>query len=208
MKLKLTPEGHAVVKNGMPLYVHDDGREEPFDAAGAMKLLVSKHFATSEYAGSLKIPHEISAAAFGDSFRIKDGQLVAFGAGGGDIPMYSPTRYGEIANFDEALAGLVAAYPNKEMILPGEKPPAAAGAAQSQVGQSVTRAQFDSMPQETRARFLQSGGRIGDATDAAAPSKTAATPQHGKPSISRAQFDALPQSDRGAHFKAGGTVTD
>ncbi len=36
MKLKLTPEGHAVVKDGMPVYVHDDGKEVGFDAAGTV----------------------------------------------------------------------------------------------------------------------------------------------------------------------------
>lgn len=36
MKLKLDDEGHAVIKDGMPVYVHDDGTENPFDAAEAM----------------------------------------------------------------------------------------------------------------------------------------------------------------------------
>lgn len=36
MKLKLDENGNVVVENGMPVYVHDDGKEVPFDAAGAM----------------------------------------------------------------------------------------------------------------------------------------------------------------------------
>lgn len=36
MKLKLTPEGHAVVVDGKPVYVHDDGKEVPFDAVGTV----------------------------------------------------------------------------------------------------------------------------------------------------------------------------
>jgi len=32
MKLKLDQEGHVVVKDGKPVYVHDDGKEIPFDA--------------------------------------------------------------------------------------------------------------------------------------------------------------------------------
>jgi hypothetical protein len=32
MKLKLTPEGHAVVQDGKPVYVSDDGKEIAFDA--------------------------------------------------------------------------------------------------------------------------------------------------------------------------------
>ena len=36
MKLKLTAEGHAVVQDGKPVYVHDDGKEVAFDAVGTV----------------------------------------------------------------------------------------------------------------------------------------------------------------------------
>lgn len=36
MKLKLTPEGHAVVQDGKPVYIHDDGKEVAFDAPGTV----------------------------------------------------------------------------------------------------------------------------------------------------------------------------
>lgn len=36
MKLKLTPEGLAVVQDGKPVYVHDDGKEVAFDAVGTV----------------------------------------------------------------------------------------------------------------------------------------------------------------------------
>lgn len=36
MKLKLTPEGHAIVIEGKPVYVHDDGKEVAFDAVGTV----------------------------------------------------------------------------------------------------------------------------------------------------------------------------
>lgn len=35
MKLKLDQENHVVVKDGKPIYVHDDGKEIPFDAQKA-----------------------------------------------------------------------------------------------------------------------------------------------------------------------------
>ncbi|HUT62944.1 MAG TPA: DUF6651 domain-containing protein [Anaerolineae bacterium] len=35
MKLKLDQDGHAVVKDGKPVYIHDDGKEIPFDAQKA-----------------------------------------------------------------------------------------------------------------------------------------------------------------------------
>jgi len=36
MKLKLDANGNAVVDNGMPVYVYDDGSEKPFDASKAV----------------------------------------------------------------------------------------------------------------------------------------------------------------------------
>src|SRR5689334_7259678 len=36
MKLKLTADGKAEVKDGLPVYVHEDGKEIGFDAPGAM----------------------------------------------------------------------------------------------------------------------------------------------------------------------------
>ena len=36
MKLKLDEQGHVVVQDGKPVYVHDDGKEVPFDASGTV----------------------------------------------------------------------------------------------------------------------------------------------------------------------------
>ena len=36
MKLKLDAEGRAVLQDGKPVYVHDDGKEAPFDAPGTV----------------------------------------------------------------------------------------------------------------------------------------------------------------------------
>lgn len=36
MKLKLDEQGHAVLADGKPVYVHDDGKEIPFDAAATV----------------------------------------------------------------------------------------------------------------------------------------------------------------------------
>ncbi|MDB4873313.1 MAG: hypothetical protein JWL97_4317 [Gemmatimonadales bacterium] len=201
MKLKLTQDGHAVVSNGMPVYVHSNGREEAFDAPTAMKMLVGEHFKTSKVAGGLKIPHEIAAAAFGGEFRIERGQLVAYN---GDIPVYSHTRYGEVANFDEALAQIVERYPNKDMIV---RKDGAAPDQQSRTGPTITRAQFDAMPQDTRGKFLNEGGRIGDGAGGPAPGAPSPDQQGGKV-MTRAQFDVMPNNDRAAYFKTGGKVVD
>lgn len=36
MKLKLDEQGHAVLQDGKPVYIHDDGKEVPFDAPGTV----------------------------------------------------------------------------------------------------------------------------------------------------------------------------
>ncbi|WVM87992.1 hypothetical protein UMZ34_16740 [Halopseudomonas pachastrellae] len=36
MKLKLDENGNAVLQDGKPVYVHDDGKEVAFDAAGTV----------------------------------------------------------------------------------------------------------------------------------------------------------------------------
>lgn len=210
MKLKLNQNGTAVVRNGMPVYVHADGREEEFDAPAAMKLAIGKHFETSKVAGGLKIPHEIAAAAFGDSFRIENGQLVAYS---GEAKMYSHSRHGEHANFDEALAQLIERYPNKAMIL-GEPGAAtakgAAPAGQQRTGSTITRSQFDALPPTSRAQFLKDGGRVGDAASGSAPAPApapASQPAAGK-TITRAQFDSTNPLQLAVFFKSGGKLVD
>ena len=41
VKLKLDEQGNAVLQDGKPVYVHDDGKEVPFDAPGAMAKIAS-----------------------------------------------------------------------------------------------------------------------------------------------------------------------
>lgn len=166
MKLKLTKDGHAVVKDGKPIYIYANGREEAFDATAAMKLAVGKHFEMSKVAGELKIPHDIAAAAFGGSFRIENGRLVGYDKG--DIPMYSHTRHGEVATFDEALSQLIERYPNKDMIQrkDGGEPVQAPGShtnnSAPQGDKVMTRAQFDTTGPQQIASFLKNGGKVVD----------------------------------------------
>ena len=56
-------------------------------------------------------------ATFGKAFKIEDGKVVAYDAHGQKI--FSRTRPGEIADFDEALETLVEQYPHEEHILKG-----------------------------------------------------------------------------------------
>jgi hypothetical protein len=204
MKLKLNKDGSAVVRDGKPVYVMHDGSERAIDGAAAMKLAIGKHFEASPVMAGLKIPHEIAAAYFGDSFHIQNGKLVALDDKG--IQLYSGTRHGEAANFDEALGQLVERYPRKATIL---REPANTGAAPGQQGGgggTITRQQFDAMPQGDRAKFFMGGGRIADATDKSVPPPPKPAP--GSKVWTRAQYDAAPFADRPAFFAAGGKLVD
>ena len=61
-------------------------------------------------------------ATFGKAFKIEEGKVVAYDANGNKI--FSQSRPGELAEFDEALEALVDAYPHKDHIL---KPTGAQG---------------------------------------------------------------------------------
>lgn len=209
MKLKLNQNGTAVVKDGKPVYVHANGREEAFDAPAAWALALGKHFETSPVMAGLTIPHEIAASAFSDAFRIEGGKLVAVDKHG--ITMYSPTRHGESADFNEAFAQLVNAYPNKTMIQREGGAPAVSGAGgagggapagQPGAGGSVTRQQFDAMNPQQRAQHVRSGGKVTDGPGAPAP----AAPNAGAKIITRAQLEQMPHIDRAAYFKSGGKI--
>ena len=252
MKLKLNEDGFAVVQNGKPVYVHDDGKEVAFDApatvqtitrlnseakshreraeaaektlktfegiadpAAAIKALetvsnldhkklvdagevekvkaeISKAFeaklteATTKaqtleqqlysekiggsfarsklIAEKLAIHSDLVQAKFGNAFKIEDGKIVAYDHTGNKI--YSRSRPGEMADFDEALESLIEQYPHRESILKGS------GAS--------------------------GGGASNNASNGSTNNKT----------ISRAAFNSLQATERMAHVNNGGTVTD
>lgn len=63
----------------------------------------------------LAVPADMVQATFGSRFKIEDGKVVAYDASGNKI--FSRSRPGELADFDEALESLVEQYPHKDHIL-------------------------------------------------------------------------------------------
>ncbi len=252
MKLKLDDQGHAVLQDGKPVYVYDDGKEVAFDAPGTVNTITrlnaeakthregkeaaetalkafdgisdgaaAKHalevvskldqkklvdageidkvreeiskgykaqldeantktatfekqlyeekiggaFSRSKYIGEkLAIPADLVQSKFGAAFKVEDGKTIAYDQHGQKI--YSRTRPGEIADFDEAIETLVEQYPHRDHILKG------------------SGANGSGAP--------NGGGNGGN----------------GKKSLSRSQFDALDPMGKHAHVSAGGEVTD
>lgn len=82
--------------------------------------LIGGGFARSKYIQeNIAVPADMIQATFGKNFQIENGKVVAVGADGQKI--YSRTRPGEIADFDEALETLVGGYQHKDSILKGSQ---------------------------------------------------------------------------------------
>lgn len=111
----------------------------------------------------LAIPADIAQTFFGNRFKVEGGKLIATDETGN--PMYSSVRHGELMDFEEAIQTHVNRYPNKEMILRGSGASGggATGTAPNANGKkAVTRAQFDSMDNGSRAAHFKSGGVVVD----------------------------------------------
>lgn len=82
--------------------------------------LIGGGFACSKFIqDNIAVPVDMIQATFGKNFQIENGKVVAVGADGQKI--YSRTRPGEIADFDEALETLVGGYQYKDSILKGSQ---------------------------------------------------------------------------------------
>lgn len=250
MKLKLDDQGHAVLQDGKPVYVHDDGKEVAFDAAGTVTTIsrlnreaqthregkdaaetalkafegiadpsAARHaletvskldqkklvdageidvvrneiskafqgqvdewstkaqafekqlyeekiggaFSRSKYiTDKLAIPADMVQSKFGAAFKVEDGKTIAYDQHGQKV--YSRTRPGEIADFDEAIETLVEQYPHRDHILKGTGA-SGSGASNSngnggQGKKTITRAQFDALDPQGRHAHISAGGDL------------------------------------------------
>ena len=118
----------------------------------------SKFFADEKTPSSFKfaIPPDMVQARFGSAFKIEDGKTVAYDQAGNKI--FSRSRPGDIADFDEALESLVDQYPYRDQILKGS---GASGGGASQSNsiaggkKTITRAQLEALPPSHRASALK-----------------------------------------------------
>jgi len=103
-------------------------------------------------ADKLAIPGDIAKAAFGRAFKIEDGKMVAYDATGNKI--FSRTRIGELANFDEALETLVESYPHRDQIMKGSgaSGSGASGGAGSGGKKAYSRAEFNTFDPAKQAQ--------------------------------------------------------
>ena len=94
--------------------------------------IIGGSFSSSAFiADKLAIPADIAQKVFGDRFKVEGGKLVPLDHSGN--PIFSATRHGEHADFEEALQVIVNQYPNKDKILKGTGA-SGGGAAGSKAG--------------------------------------------------------------------------
>lgn len=109
------------------------------------------------------IPPDLVQARFGQHFKIEDGKMVASDANGNKL--YSPSRPGELADFDEALGLLVDQYPYKDSILKGT---GASGGGASGGGsggggtKTMSRKQFDTLSPVEQSTAMRGGTVLTD----------------------------------------------
>lgn len=118
-------------------------------------------FARSKFiAEKIAVPVDMVQATFGGRFKVVDGKTVAVDVNGQQI--FSRTRHGEPADFEEALEIMVDQYPYKANILKGSGASgggASGGGSQGAGGKkSYTRAQFDGLDPVAKAAAAKEVG--------------------------------------------------
>lgn len=104
-------------------------------------------------AEKIAVPADMVQATFGQAFKIEDGKVVAYDAHGQKI--FSRSRPGEIADFDEALETLVEQYPHKASILKGPQANGT-GAGSSSVGSTGKKSgNFGGSREERKAAITE-----------------------------------------------------
>lgn len=114
-------------------------------------------FARSKFiADKVAVPADMLRAAFGQRFAIQNGKMVATDANGQQI--FSRTRHGEPADFDEALEIMVDSYPHKASILKGSGSSgsgAQGGGSGAGGKKTMTRAAFDALDPAAKAAAVK-----------------------------------------------------
>ena len=107
------------------------------------KLMVSSQFAKSPFFSGENpktlLPADMATEYFGKHFKVEDNRIVGYLD---DEKILSKTKYGELADFDEALETIIDKYPMKDRILKAGHtggPPAAGNSGQSGSGSGIQR---------------------------------------------------------------------
>ena len=123
-------------------------------------------FARSKYiADKTILPGPAAEKIFGDYFRIEDGKIIAYGPDGNKV--YSRSKPGSEAEFEEAVEMLVDIYPFRDSILKGTGGGTGArnGAGNGAGGngpKSLTRTEFDKLTPVDKSKKMAEGFTVTD----------------------------------------------
>ncbi|MGY1448706.1 DUF6651 domain-containing protein [Pseudomonas chlororaphis] len=122
-------------------------------------------FSRSKYIGEkLAIPADLVQSKFGAAFKVEEGKTIAYDQHGQKI--YSRTRPGEIADFDEAIETLVEQYPHRDHILKGTGANGSgapnSGGNGGQGKKTISRTQFDALDPMGKHAHVSAGGEVTD----------------------------------------------
>jgi len=109
----------------------------------------------------LTIPADIAQRMFGDNFKIEDGKIVPYAADGQKI--WSKSKPGEVADFEEGLESIIGGYGNRAAIVRGTGNSGTGaghggggGGGQGQGGKpQMTRQAFEALPPDQRAAAVK-----------------------------------------------------
>jgi len=124
---------------------------------------VGGQFARSKFiADKVAVPSDIVQARFGQHFRDEDGKAVAYDASGNKV--YSRSKPGEPAGFDEALEILIDQYPYKDSLLKGTGGGSGAKPGNGSGGgdKTISRKDFEALGHADRAAKMKEGVKVTD----------------------------------------------
>jgi hypothetical protein len=191
MKLQLTNDGHAVVRNGRPVYVTDDG-ELAFDAADSVATITRLSTELSaERDGARKAAQERAqlqkslvtemvgsrlatsgiAARLALPLDIVQARFSdAFKIENGELTaydgdghkLYSRANPGKSAHFGEAIEMLIDRHPNRDQILKSSSGASRPVGPANTGRASISRAALDALPPAKRMETVKAGILITD----------------------------------------------
>ncbi len=115
-------------------------------------------FSRSKFiADKVAVPADLLQAQFGTRFKVEDGKTVAYDAAGNKI--YSRTKPGEIAEFDEALETIIDGYVHRAAILKGNGHSGGGGKPGNGQGgaKTISRTEFNQMTPPDQANKIREG---------------------------------------------------
>jgi len=148
----------AAIKTAISPYQKDLDAERKKNetlTASLAKEVVGNAFGRSKFATKKLTPAgvDLIRTMYGDSIKVEDGKPVGLDESGQKL--YSRSRPGELADFDEVVENFVNRYPHKDHILKGSA--ASGGGASSNNGggagkKSYSRAEFDKLDPATQSQ--------------------------------------------------------